>query len=295
MTLTATACGSAASPEPEPELGSILEVRTASDIVTPLDAYEPTPEQQRTIIEAHQLLVQKCAQRFSFDVNMPESVSTPDVKHARLFGIVNAEEAASHGYRVPGMEAPPGATGPSNTKSATGGWNPSDDEFIVVRGVDRYTGQSKTGKKINSVPVPDGGCAGEAMRQLGEGGSATAPDLMELPSRLSSGAHQSAEKDSRVVAAFGAWSACMKEAGYEFSNPWEPNDKNWGRQVTSEEIATATADVECRQSTRLVEIWLAVEVAYQNREMENHAADLSAAKNSFETRLKNAAKILAGA
>jgi hypothetical protein len=282
--LPAAACGSRRS---EPALGTITDVRTTADIVLPLDAYAPNPDQQRTLATAYQRLIHECGSRFGFDV--PVAVAPSDVanltEHDRLYGILRIEDATRFGYRVPTGAAPLAPSGKSGS-----GWNPSDDEFVVVRGVDRNTGKPKTGTLIHGQPVAAGGCAGQASRSLAYGTRGSPPpDLAKVYERLSVEAHRSAERDSRVRAGFASWSACMARAGYRYGSPWEPNDARWGQAVTPQEIATATADVRCRQDTRLVDTWVAVESAYQRRLIAEHRDELAQARRNLDVRLRNAA------
>lgn len=290
-------CGSDSEQAREPTLGQIAQVRGASDLVLPLDAYEPTAEQQRTLSEAHDRLVRDCGRRFGFEVRTAATTDVVDsTDHQRRFGILLLSDATRYGYRVP-AEAGAGQSGeasPTDTGSRQAdGWNPSDDEFVAVRGQDRHTGRSKVGTVINGVEVPTGGCAGEAGRKLSEGvRGAPSPDLMTLPTTLANGAHTEAERDSRVRTAFKNWSGCMSRAGFQYGNPWQPNDHDWGPKVSPEEITTATADVKCRQETALVDLWLAVETAYQTRAIEKHRDELATAKRNFEQRLRNAEAVL---
>lgn len=275
-------------PEPEPQMGTLKAVASYIDITLPLDAYVPTPEQQDTLLQAHVLLVRECSKRFGYDIRLPyapTSQAERELVTGGRYGLFVAEYARAFGYD------PPTHLAPASAPRKEGGWNPTDEEFVVANGKDRYTAQSKEGTLINGVKVPADGCNGEAARQLSQG----APDTdIHFAETLAVESHQRAEQDSRVRKAEADWSDCMKRAGYTYDNPWAPNDKKWPEPPTTEEINTAVADVACKHEVRLVDTWLAVETAYQNRLIEKNAQRLDSVKKAIDQRLRNANQVLIG-
>jgi hypothetical protein len=283
-TLIASGCA-AGSAESEPGLGPVPMVRSPGDIVLPLDAYEPTAQQQTTYLNAYELLAKKCAQRYHIDYS-PGAVEVvdPEIKDERRYGIILESDATEWGYR------PPLRMQPKKSKKEQG-WNPIGDEFMVVTGVDPRTRESWEGRLVNGVPVAKDGCTGEAGRHLGaEDGKAD--ELAALTNSLAGEAYTRSRKDSRTLAAWAQWSKCMKASGYEFAEPFEANDKFSGPDLTQEEIALAVIDVKCKLEHNVVGRWMAVEIAYQNRLLEQNAERLEKSKQAYERRLAKAAAAL---
>jgi hypothetical protein len=198
---------------------------------------------------------------------------------ARRYFIIDPREAAQYGYNRPPSELQ------ADDKVSGGGWNPSDREYEVVVG--RPPGDGSEMRDASGASLPEGGCTGEAEQALGEP-PAGADDVM----RLANAAHDRAENDSRVVAAFAAWSACMERSGYSYRSPREPNNFDWPEPAEAGEIATANADVACKRETNLPGIWMAVEAAYQQLQIEEHAQELSKIKAWRDDRVRNAARAL---
>jgi len=283
-------CSHGGPPGGEPPLGPIPTVRTVTDIAFPLDAYSFTPDQRETVIYATQLLTQQCALRFGVDYKVsppPYDQPTYADTHARRFGIFQLEQAQQYGYNPP-----PDPDQDANRGKGAGGWNPGPYELLVVVG----HGNSSTADKAlpvddQGVTLDEDGCSGWADRTLRAG----APDVDDIAVLNDANASvYDSKKDSRVQAAFHAWSTCMADQGYHYDDPWQPNNKEWPEPPDDEEIATAVADVTCKQQTNLVGIWLAVETAYENRAIEQHAEQLRQVKDLLDAELRNANDVLAG-
>jgi hypothetical protein len=133
------------------------------------------------------------------------------------------------------------------------------------------------------------GCNGEATSFLS--GGLEAPDL-SLAQQLAFDAYARSEADSRVRNAMAAWSQCMGNGGYDYSTIWEPNDRDWPRPAGPEETATAQTDVQCKLGTNLVGIWVAVESAYQMRQIEEHSEDPAHIESYLDVIYRNATEIL---
>jgi hypothetical protein len=274
----------AACSEDEPDVGVIGEVRSYTDISMPLDAYLVSSEQETTLLRALDLFTAECARRFGVTgLPMSETAWNRELIVGRRYGLIDPADARQWGYNVP-----PRLAGVTEAKDEAGGnvWNPTDEEFVVVRGRDRYTGESREGVVVDGQSVPAGGCAGEAERRLHEGAPAV---NLRVGEDLRAESYSLAESDSRVRAATDRWSECMRRSGYDYADIWAPNDRAWPDPVDSEEIATATADVRCKQESNLAGVWLAVETAYQLRIIDERAEELDEVKKAIETRLRNAA------
>ncbi|MET7398942.1 hypothetical protein ABZS66_36230 [Dactylosporangium sp. NPDC005572] len=259
----------------------------------PLDAYQLSEKEYVTVQRAAWRLIRDCVQRFGGEYTVPEGLVTADLprfEHAneRRYGLFDADSAAARGYNIPPDLQPVG-----RDKSA--GWNPSEAEKLLVRGVDTSGGSpvavelptDRDGKRL-----PVDGCTGEANRTLG-GGQQASVDT-SLGNTLSLDAGKRAEADSRVRDAMQQWGDCMARRGYSYSTIWEPNDRKWPEPAGDEEIATATADVACKKETNLLGVWFAVESAYQQRIIDERIQELTAVQMILQTRAKNAAGVVSG-
>ncbi len=280
LALTGCAAGpNDAGSEGEPVVEAISTVDSADDITLPLDAYSFTEREDRTISRAYLLLVKRCGERFGVTVTMPPPENpSPVYLAARRYFIIDPNEAAQYGYNRP----PSG----SEEDDKAGGWNPSDRELAVLG---RRTSGAEELRDRSGAALPDGGCLGEAGRALGVP-PVGADDIVR---RLASDAYDRAETDSRVVAAFTAWSRCMKRSGYSYETPWEPNNLDWPEPAQSAEIATAKADVACKRETNLAGVMMAVEAAYQHRQIEQRSQELSHIQAWRDDRVRRAAQALA--
>jgi hypothetical protein len=86
---------------------------------------------------------------------------------------------------------------------------------------------------------------------------------LDLVASLAGQARASTLTDSRIRRLTTEWSTCMAAAGFRYADPRAPFAVAWPHPASSEEIATATADVACKQQTGLVSTWQQVEAGYQ--------------------------------
>ncbi len=94
--------------------------------------------------------------------------------------------------------------------------------------------------------------------------------------------------DSRYVAAVATWSTCMKERGFDYPDPRAAiSDRQW-QTGDAREVATATADIECKISTNLVGIALAVQTAYDKQYIDTHQEALAQFRSDLDTYLRSA-------
>lgn len=278
------ACSAPTAPSiKEPPLGVIQVITDPRQIVLPLDAYELNPQDAVLVERAEHELAGVCMRRFGFtweeqfnERNLPSAIT-----HYRLYGLLNEASAAAYGYHNGPL--PPG---PDYVDPAT------EDSGDVSLDFWNVLGAKTGGGTYRGMQIPEGGCFGEARRKVAEGGPAFDP---ALPENLSIDSWARSNKDGRVLAAFGAWSACMAEAGFSYRTPMDANnDGRWhGDKGTRAEIAVATADVRCKKQTNLTGIRMAVDSAYQQRAIETGAQALDAVKKGHERQLRNAPQILA--
>ncbi|WP_406088284.1 hypothetical protein [Kitasatospora purpeofusca] len=264
---------SAGDASKEPDLGAIAQRVATDDVAFPLDAYRLTDEQRTSVARARAGLAASCMKRFGFDIQ-PPPMSTPSRvggPNSRVYGIGSLERAQTYGFHL--ME--------SEKKE------PHKQEEVSPAAVSVMTGKGQASS--NGQEIPEGGCLGEAARLIRKGGPAVADD--DYAGALALEASQRAKKDSRLLKAFSDWSACMRDRGFNYRNPSDPeNDRALiaGAEVTGQEISVAVADVECKKTTNVVGVWFAVDTAYQKQAMEQHASELQKAKETIDAMVRNA-------
>lgn len=248
--------GSAGSSAAEPALPPIGEVTRTQQVVRPIDAYLPSTEEVQKVVAVNTEVMNRCLTSHGLSggyapaddpsqvpIFIAELASDNSVRND-LWGFFDTNTA---GYSRFGYKRPPSESGDIVVTMPKG---PHD----VVKACDAGA---------NS-PLP--------------GGSASMPeflvDIHSLPQR----GPQVPLSDSRWLAAQKRWSKCMEAAGFAgyttpldamFDKKWEPEyDKRGslgGGGASSEEVATATADIVCKQKTNLVGVGLAVQSAYDQQ------------------------------
>jgi hypothetical protein len=266
----------------EPTLATVPVVRSAADLVFPLDSYLVTPEQQHAVTDAINILGRDCLRRFGLEWPAARVSGTATVNlNARRYAVIDPAKAAVEGYHAVDIIKQERAI-QEQTSTAV---KPSNDAMNV------WAGRGE--RSFNGEPVPSGGCAQEATRKLTDGLPAADP---KLPEQLQLDAHARTVKDSRVLAVFRAWSDCMRKRGFDYPDPFVANDdQRWQTQAISrEEIDTAVADVDCKLESNVAGTLLAVESAYQRRLIDEHTTELDAVRNFLTAEVANAARVVAG-
>ncbi|MFE5549607.1 hypothetical protein ACFQ71_38210 [Streptomyces sp. NPDC056534] len=274
-----TACGSSYSENPEPPLGEVKRVNSGSDISLPLDAYDTTAEERAALQKVYDLFGIACMKKKGFKVTMPERrTESSESVYGRRYFIVRMDEAARFGYRPARMmendqekikNMKTGLESPAAHKA----WTDQDPDD-------------------NSNPNKATGCGAAALPVVDKG---VGKDSDIVIHNLSSESWHRSEQDSRMQAVFKEWSSCMATSGFTYTTPIESNnDKRWHGEVTPLEIATAKADVSCKQKSNLAGLWLAVETAYQERQIEENAEALRVRRAVWDIRMRNARQALGG-
>jgi len=242
----------------EPPVTGIPASVDIRELVMPLDIYELDAGDLATISRAHMVLMADCLGRHGIEFEIPEPRPIPWARNEQRYGLTDEARAARHGYHVPGItDRPP----------------------------------------LREPRLPDDiadECLAWARRRLARG----APDLPErrLADMLSLRTFHLSREDSRVRAAFSAWSRCMRQNGFSYPDPMAANnDVAFATEVpTEDEIRVAVADVRCKRQVRVVEVWAAVEAAYQRQAIEAHRGPLELIRQAIQVQLANAQAVLAG-
>jgi hypothetical protein len=273
------ACGDASpSLHVEPTVYSIPVVRAGSDIRLPLDEYLLSDQQVQLIVRAQNVLVRRCMRHFGFDWPPrlpPRKSATAAIDNSRRYYVADEQVARTDGYHAPEGFRPQAA--PQQGEAA-----PTADVMRIWtgHGPQRYRGHT----------VPQQGCAGEASRAMQEGPADASIDAQQLQL----GTLARSRRDSRVLAVNIGWRKCMELSGYSFADPRTANnDPRWqqSRTPSTVEIATAVADVRCKQQTNLPGVMMAVESAYQRIVIAERSGDLARLKKRSALLVATASRI----
>jgi hypothetical protein len=272
----------------EPALGTIAVVRSAGDIVLPLDSYQISADDDRAISNALAILLRQCVAQFGLTFPAGQGSGTvtrnAEPKNARRYFVFDPASAAVNGYR-PSEEFRQAQKDVTARRTKVEREPISDDVRNVVEGKGPGT--------YNGRQIPQGGCSAEAARKLG----GDKVDVVKISvQQLQSESYGRMMHDSRVTAVNRRWSGCMKEQGFDYADPKTANDdRRWTSEAISRvEIDTAVADANCKSANNLVGVMLSVETAYQKRLIDLNVTGLNELKKLYEAQLANAATVIAG-
>ncbi|MFD7262647.1 hypothetical protein [Streptomyces sp. NPDC059874] len=289
--------------EGEPALGPVANNPDTASLSFPMDAYTDSEADIRRMELVQDRITSVCMARYGFQyVGSAGSLErqpsgTAEDRHRYRYGIADPAYAARYGYDKRAGAGPRAKPAPPEL---------SDSALVVLKGLnpgegvgsrpdaasDEEAAQTDSGLSVGGKPVPPGGCGREGYRKL----YAPAKDSVDLlfAFGLSAEALDRAKNDSRVRDAVAKWSACMADAGYSgIETPYDvveklglTEDKGGPRAV-----AVAVKDVACKREVNLVGVSAAVETAYQDRLMEEHAETLALYKKQRDARFKLAASM----
>ncbi|MEU2235354.1 hypothetical protein ACH4A8_39620 [Streptomyces vietnamensis] len=296
----ATACSSAGQDgaadgshrAPQPvvsKIPGVKKVEPRSDtagLSLPIDEFMAKGSDLEQTARAMTVLETRCASRFGFSLKLPEPTSPGFGKNTRRYGVPESLEVAQKfGFHMPKND-------PRAAKNRSG-VPPTEEQMKIL------TGSTPQGpvKEYHGIAVPEGGCAGEAGRAISGSDDARAghsPRAEEIRAH----SFELSRQDPRVIAAQAAWVKCMSAQGYSnYKTSFDAGgDSRWNTPVaTSQEIAVALADWNCAKSANLVGVWAAIETAYQNTQIDQHAEELKQAQADLRAQAKRVASIVSGA
>jgi hypothetical protein len=269
--LTACSASQAAAPENgEPAVGTVPVLLDSVNLRLPVQDYLRTDDDAARLGQARLTLARQCLQRFGLDypAEQPSSAGYgPRSLTERRYGITDAALARTNGY---GLGARDPSLQPQPAKPDLG----PDGETAL-------TGQGPSA--VRGVPVPDGGCLGEADRRLTAGEPAGAD--LDLGQKLQFQSFDATKRDSRVRAVNQAWSACMARQNYHYTDPLAAMaDPAFLRGApTPEQITVAETDIRCKAETNVIGVWFTVESAYQRRAIDHDSAAFATARAALAT------------
>jgi hypothetical protein len=280
LALALTTFGIASAGSAEPQVENIRTIVDWRDISLPLDAYEMPLNERNIILSAEYRLTAQCMSGFGLHLGGPDwGTLTTDLPvktmHYRLYGLLDSDHATRYGYHSP-TEAQ------KNPEQRSSDSIPGDYSNVL--------GAKLGGGEYDGKPIPEGGCIGLAQKQIEDETSGQNSLIEDLGFRT----WTAASRDSRVESAFGAWSACMSEAGFSYDKPEDANNDEAfsGTAISQREIDVAISDVECKKKTNLIGIRTGVESAYQEEEIRLHADDLAQLLKKHDEAIDRARKVL---
>ncbi|QXJ20298.1 hypothetical protein AGRA3207_000987 [Actinomadura graeca] len=298
LVLATGGCASGGAPGAAP--ASQSPPAAPGDFALPVNAYLPTVTETGRLTRARTLLLRKCVSGFglavgSDDGSVERAARAEIADHGvygnkRRYGVTVLSDAVRNGYRLPsavGGTAAPGHGG--DRHPWLGELTPVKISVLYGRG----TGGGPA-PVVNGRPVPQGGCTAQITARLARAGGPPSFQQAELPSRIKAESFTYSLAHPRLIAAFRAWSRCMRSRGHEVTHPLDAGKGTGddGRTVPPAEIALARDDVGCKQRVRLVKTWFDIEAAFQRERIRAHHRELESIRSANRNRMKAVADII---
>ncbi|MFE2940760.1 hypothetical protein ACFXKG_17125 [Streptomyces sp. NPDC059255] len=256
----------------------------------PLEGYMVSYADQVVIDSALRTLQTECMAEYGFTVDLPRPgvnppASSNSMNIERRYGITDRAQAEKYGYLLPPeqqkytaeqtpdlpniqVEVLTGRTKPEPLAPPTG----SDGAYSGSGDQTKPARAEYDGKKLH-----EGGCVGWAKRKL-KLNESDAGFVVQLASTgiSESRPHQPVEK------AITKWSACMKGKGHAASDPYRAMEQGLGGTDTDDSIALALDDIDCKEQTRLIEVWFKEESAVQKQLIKKNKDQLTAVERRMK-------------
>ncbi|MFI1094752.1 hypothetical protein [Streptomyces sp. NPDC020917] len=258
----------------------------------PIEDYLIGPGQYGRIEKAESSLVGACLHRFGLSYRLPAPGPSQDGGRTdNRYGPVDTAVAARLGYHSPAAQDP---RQPDPRPSLS-----PDVQKVLGYGLDAPSGRGlpavPAGSTYHGVPIPRGGCLGEADAALTSGGGRVTDDQVAVDINVDD--YTASMNDPKVRAVFSRWSACMKDKGYAYRTPLDANnDARWHTAGPSAaERSAAVADAGCKARNDVVAVWQADEAADEDRDIRAHAAHLAGVRESIRRTLTKTDAVLRSA
>lgn len=244
-----------------------------SRIVLPFDAYRLGPHERGLLERAHRVMTERCMQARGLGQAlraMPPVRDDPP-EHARRYGV--AEEAVAHRY---GYHYPSSAADDSRAAQLAR-W----ETTLSARELSALDGTTARP-----------GCWTQATALLTP--SPPQADLRWLETSNFRTVNESATHPTTLKAQT-AWRMCMRQAGFDYTTPLAASsERRWKldtRLITSQERATAVADVRCKHRSGLITAWLTAETVLQTAAITQHKDRFTRIGNYRRTQLARAQRL----
>lgn len=240
----------AAKRDSEPALLNVPVITSYTQVSRPLDSFLPNADQQAELWHIYYSKLNACLTASGLDplevpVGIAEflrTVARETVVRSDTWGFYDTEHFRVYGYR-----RPPGVLGGLG--------------FPLPRS------DTDAAEMCKEEAQP-------AMTALNSSSYGFLPD----------GGPKSPVGDSRYRSANDNWTACMTERGYSYTSPNAAqediqSDLHVVPESTAQDIATAVADIECKNEVNLVGIATAIQAAYDQEYIDGHFTTLSAIRD----------------
>ena len=251
----------------------------------PITAYLISGAQQTEINTAVSMGIAACMRRFGFDFAPPVPRTDPtDSQTAERYAPTDLAVASTQGYHPEPVGTVAPAPSPQPLSAAM---------LKVLRAGPNAPGRTRQpAQYVHGISIPEGGCVGQAQAAVEAHGGIIQDAQAAVDINFSG--YERSLTDSRLLAVFVQWSRCMKGRGFSYRAPRDAdNDPRWESPAPSPvEIATAEADVACKQADHVVADWFAVESDYENREIAANLGSLNRIRASIATAVGNAQEVI---
>ncbi|MFF2951538.1 hypothetical protein ACFVVU_09410 [Kitasatospora sp. NPDC057965] len=270
-----------------PPIGDVPRLARADDRALPIEAYLLSGEQFRQYDEAQGVLVTRCVRGFGLDYSAPAPVAPAETQTTHRYDPVDVSDVSVNGYHSPDTD---------RGKKPAAAPSLSPDVTTVLGAGLGADGRPASGTAVEyrGRRLPAGGCIADAQRELtAHGGTGRDADVAV---GVNYEGFERSREDPRVKAVFQDWSRCMAERGYSYATPGDAlKDPRWAAtdRPTTQEITTATADVECKERVNVVGVWFTVEAAYEQELIRLRQSELTAAKAANDAMLQTAKSVVA--
>ncbi|GHG90816.1 hypothetical protein [Streptomyces lanatus] len=249
-------------------------------LVLPFDAYEISHQESFTVAKARDLLMRNCMRRRGHEwktLDYPAHVD--DLRNRRRYGVIEIEVARNFGYHAT----------PEILSAA-------DDVTDRRKERDEHLGSDA----VRAAYDEKNGCGYQANDFLErDGGSADYDRFNELSSKLLT----EAKKQPEVVGTLRDWQSCMRKKGFTYRTPddaiadrrWWTEKSDTGKSDTGKsEIATAVADVQCKEQTSLVKTLYTAESRLQRQAVARERSYFDGLAAAKARNLRNARDVIDG-
>ncbi|MFD0023000.1 hypothetical protein [Streptomyces sp. NPDC058382] len=253
----------------------------------PLESYLPSYADQVAVDTALRTLQTRCMSEYGLTIDLPRPGANPPphsnaVSIERRYGLSDRAQAQKYGYGLPkeltrSLESVEDGLSGIEVEVLTGRKKP---EFAPPKGAkdsDGHFGRAPEPARAehNGKKLHEGGCAGWSKRRL---------KVNEEDAGFVSGLASTSLSESRplkpVEKALQSWSACMKDKGRKAADPYRAMEQGYadGDGTTKNAIELALDDIDCKEQTRLIEVWFKKDSAVQKRLIEENKNQLAAIK-----------------
>ncbi|ALO96834.1 hypothetical protein SHL15_5779 [Streptomyces hygroscopicus subsp. limoneus] len=270
----------------------------------PLNAYIPDAASRdgKAVGTAQWILAKRCMVRLGFsgfkslDIRTVES--TYPVRQGTLAGGSKVGDDSPYGVDDPDLAAEHGYHNAVRDESDDQPMEWPADQYAALTG----TFESGDSHRSHGHPIPAKGCMGEAVRKIygpepkpTKIGGVRLSGYYSLPAQYWYQAHKQARKDPAWKKAERAWSDCMKDKGFRYSDPDQAStDSDWfrGDEPSEKEKKTAAADARCKLDTGFIQAVHAVESRAQKSAISKNKKALDARRADDRRAMAKARKIV---